>query len=233
MTSLSLLIWGFCLFFLLTWIFILGILVGRGFFPGTVTAISDLKNQARRLQNMVAHNRSYESESKKKAESDPKLVFYEKLSSKKGEAKQKSAAMETTGQERVAHKGSAEVKMPASMKSESNTELIKYRPIEEIKEALLKNNEAHKNQFLENKTLGNGDFFTIQLASLTEKESAKKMIDRLINLGYPAFFYNVQVKGKTHYRVLCGRFNNRTEAAVYAVRLERDAGIRGFVSRME
>jgi cell division septation protein DedD len=141
--------------------------------------------------------------------------------------------MEMTGQERVAEKRSAEFKISASMESESPSELIKDRPIEEIQERLLKKKEAHQNQFSENTTLGDGGFFTIQLASLTEKEKAQKMIDRLIYLGYPAYYYDVQVKGKTYYRVRCGRFKKRNEAAAYAVRLEGDAGIKGFISRTE
>ncbi len=45
LTPLSIFLWGGCLFFVLAWIFVLGILVGRGFLPGAVTALSDLKDQ--------------------------------------------------------------------------------------------------------------------------------------------------------------------------------------------
>ena len=68
---------------------------------------------------MVNHNQSYEPESKKKAESDPKLAFYEKLSSKKVEAKQKSVAMGMSGREKGPEQPSAKSEAPAGMERES------------------------------------------------------------------------------------------------------------------
>ena len=87
MTSFSIFLWGFSLFFLLTWIFVLGILVGRGFLPGAVTAISDLKGQISKLQEMIRRDKAEDLAFQKKSDSDTKLAFYEKLSRKKDESK--------------------------------------------------------------------------------------------------------------------------------------------------
>ncbi|MBW1801257.1 MAG: SPOR domain-containing protein, partial [Deltaproteobacteria bacterium] len=157
---------------------------------------------------MVNHNRSYEPDSTKKSEPDPKLAFYEKLSSKKVEAKQKSEPRGMNSQEKVPDKPSTGPQRPADRDKESSTGFIKERPIEEIREALLEKKNADKKPLSKNATPGDGDFFTIQLASLAEKVKAQRMIDRLIRLGYPAYFYDVNVKGKTYYRVRCGRFSN-------------------------
>ena len=88
MSSLSLFFWGFCLCFLLAWVFVLGVLVGRGFLPSAVSTISDLKSQISRLQGIVPHGKTSPPDPQK-IEKDPKLAFYEKLSSKKEEVKKK------------------------------------------------------------------------------------------------------------------------------------------------
>ncbi|MBW1996760.1 MAG: SPOR domain-containing protein [Deltaproteobacteria bacterium] len=90
MTPLSLFLWGFCLLFLLTWVFVLGILVGRGFLTGDFTVISDLKNQITKLEEITGRKGpGEESRRPKSLEKDLELMFYEKLSNKKEEAKKK------------------------------------------------------------------------------------------------------------------------------------------------
>ena len=85
----SMFLWGFFLFFLLGWIFILGILVGRGLLPGPVTAITGLKDHISKLPGVAGSGKTQGLKSQNKSNSDPKLVFYEKLSVKKEEAKKK------------------------------------------------------------------------------------------------------------------------------------------------
>jgi len=51
----SLFFWGMGIFFLLVWIFVLGILVGRGFLPAGVKSLSELKAPIAKLQEMVTH----------------------------------------------------------------------------------------------------------------------------------------------------------------------------------
>jgi cell division protein FtsN len=87
MTSLSLCFWAFCLFFLLSWIFVLGIFVGRGFLPGGAHFLSELKAQIDRLQTDVMPRKPSNSRPENKEEEDPKLAFYERLSSKKNEVR--------------------------------------------------------------------------------------------------------------------------------------------------
>ena len=94
LTLLSLFVYGFCLLFLLSWIFVLGILVGRGYLPEAVTDLSDLRKQMSRIQEMVSRSRSEELKAKKETDQEPKLAFYDRLSSKKEETvkKQKKTA---------------------------------------------------------------------------------------------------------------------------------------------
>jgi cell division septation protein DedD len=75
--------------------------------------------------------------------------------------------------------------------------------------------------------------FTVQVAALESRDMAEKMIGRLRAGGHPAYYYDVRIKGKTYYRVRCGRFLSRSEAEAYARSLSRKEGVKGFVSELE
>jgi hypothetical protein len=76
-------------FFSLGWIFVLGILVGRGFLPEGVKAMSELKAQIAKLQNMISDRDSSDLEFPGKFEKDPKFSFYSELADMKEEAARK------------------------------------------------------------------------------------------------------------------------------------------------
>ena len=225
MTSLSIFLWGFSLFFLLAWIFVLGILVGRGFLPGAVTAISDLKGQISKLQEMIRHDKAKDLGVPKKSDSDTKLAFYEKLSRKKDEVKIEwplesdieGSERETTEKQLNVSQGAPPKKRVEGPKKETTQMKV----------------ETSQGVPSERKKRVDGTQYTVQLASLGDRNKAEKMINRLVALGYPAYFYEAKIKDKTHYRVRCGRFIERREAAAYAKELAKEAGIKGFVSRIE
>jgi cell division septation protein DedD len=216
LTSLSAVFSGIFLLFLLTWIFILGILVGRGSIPGAVTTISDLRSQINNLQEMVSRKKQDNPTTAKKPDPDPKLAFYEKLSSKKDEVKNSQKP----------------VQVPGSPKK--TTPPIK---IKAIQKRLLDEKKKGKNNTITLKSEPEPSFsgiqYTVQIASLGEKERAEKLINRLIDRGYQAYYYKVKVNEKTYYRVRCGRFADRADAGDYARKLADKEGIKGFVSRLE
>jgi cell division septation protein DedD len=59
------------------------------------------------------------------------------------------------------------------------------------------------------------------------------MIKQLVDKGHPAYYYMIKVNENIYYRIRCGKFSTMEEATDYADRLEREEGIRGFVSRLE
>ncbi len=101
LTSFSAMLWGLFLFFLLIWVFVLGILVGRGFLPGTVTTVTELREQIKRLQDIVNKEESYEVRPPVETDNDPELAFYERLAAKKEGVKNdwKPETEDYTGQE--------------------------------------------------------------------------------------------------------------------------------------
>lgn len=211
MTSLSIAFWALCLFFLLSWIFVLGIFLGRGFLPGGVNLLSELKGRITGLETRGIPNKASNSRSEKKQEEDPKLAFYERLSSKKNEVRLR-VQPKVSGTERP---DELQVKGGAA--------------------GALKSDPKEKRQTLDKQGTSAEDKprYTVQVASLGEKERAEAMIKGLIGRGYEAFFYEAVVGGKTYYRVRCGKFMTREEAGEHARKLAKEAGLKGFVSRME
>jgi hypothetical protein len=91
--------WGICLFFLLAWIFVLGIFVGRGFIPDGVKGVPELKAQVAKLQGMLLLKRVPDPEPAKGDFEDPKLAFYEDLSIKKKEVARRGRSTDETRKE--------------------------------------------------------------------------------------------------------------------------------------
>jgi len=104
--------------------------------------------------------------------------------------------------------------------------------IEKIRETLPKRKEDPKDK-IQPKASPDDMQYTVQLASLGDKQKAEELISRLIDKGYPAYYYEVNVKGRIYYRIRCGRFLERGEAEIYGRKLQKEAGIKGFVSRIE
>jgi hypothetical protein len=75
----SIFFWGLGLLFLLVWIFVLGILVGRGFLPNGVKSFTNLKAQFDRFQDR-------DSVIIGEAEKEPEFEFHYKLATRKNEA---------------------------------------------------------------------------------------------------------------------------------------------------
>ncbi len=222
LTPLSALFWGIFLIILLTWIFVLGILVGRGFLPGSVSTISDLKNQVKKLQTIVGKKEEYEDIKPADENKDPELAFYEKLNSKKDEVKR--------------------TKLPEK-KEEATDEITLFRepPEKEITEPEQEKTKAEidtaeKKDDSKAKappSISSGQQFTVQILSTVEREKAEKETKSLVDRGYDAYYYTAEVRGTTYYRIRCGRFEDRESALEYSRKLEKETGYKGFVARVE
>lgn len=239
LTPLSIFLWGGCLFFVLSWIFVLGILVGRGFLPGAVTALSDLRDQIGVLQQMVSGEKSKDSGSAKKPDSDPKLAFYDKLSSKKEEPQKdwapKRSAKKSSRKKAVPKEPNSSQAFSPKQASSGTPKGTAQREVKNSKVVRLESKEGvtPKASTKQSQVSAPKAKYTVQLASLEDKSKAGEMIRGLVQRGYPAYFYEAKVKGKTYYRVRCGKFLTRTAAEKYAWKLGKEAGIKGFVSRIE
>jgi cell division septation protein DedD len=200
-------------FILLMWIFVLGILVGRGFLPGSVTKVSELKNQINKLQEMVSSRETYESSISEEADKNPELAFYEKLASKKEEVKNNWKPGESADIQEGETQAQDAEEINKSVPDRSD-------PIE-VREQDGPETVSYSGQY------------TVQIASIGDIFRAEQLIKELKGQGYDAYYYMAQVNNKTYFRIRCGRFASRGEAQEYAKKLETEAGIEGFVSRVE
>jgi cell division septation protein DedD len=207
--------------FLLAWIFVLGIFVGRGFLPQGVKTLSKLRLPIAKFQDMVGNKKAADLDGIKGLDEDPEFEFYDKLSAKKGD---------------VANKSESDTK-----KAGGQTKLAKH--FETDKRSTKKDEIPKKSQsdFVKgggqtDPTIGinateTGGAYTVQVASLESENKAVRMADRLKKRGYPAYIHEVSIKGKTYYRVKCGTINNRKEAGDFKSLLAQKENINGFVSK--
>jgi len=211
LTAISALFWTIFLFFLLIWIFVLGILVGSGFLPGSLKTIAELKGQIKSLQETISHRESIDTSTPKKTDNEPDLAFYDALANKKTETKNDWEPQEKSSLE----------KKPDQ------------RPLKD-KDVISADQKAFKDEgVLIQASEKRENLYTVQIASIEDKEKAEKLVIDLIGKGYDAYSYEADLNGKIYYRVRCGRFSSRQEASEYAQTLEKKAGLKGFVSRIE
>jgi len=217
LTTISVLFWGIILFILLAWIFVLGILAGRGSLPGPVSTISDLKNQVKKLQEMVGKKEEYKDIKTPSMDEGPELDFYEKLANKKDEVKR------TQIPEKVEEKPDE-----VTLFKELPEKEVKKETVEKKKEA-----EEVKKEPEPPPVIDSEQQYTVQIASTGNKEEAEKLINTLVDQGYDAYYYSAVVNGKNYYRIRCGRFEDRNSALKYSRKLEKEKGYKGFVSKVE
>ena len=216
-TRLSLILWTGGFLFGLFWIFIFGVLAGRGFLPEILTDVSDIRSQLSVIQDLVSRERSDEMDLSIEPETDLEMGFYESLSGKKDDEIEA-----WTPKKRVAipKKETSETRPQRQAESlENNTEQtrITVLPRTTSDSKLPKIAEAQ---------------YTVQLHSLGEEGKALEMVEDLEKSGFPAYIHETEVKGKTYYRVNCGVFTRKKAAEDYAEELFKKKGISGLVMRL-
>ena len=124
LSLISMFFWGLGLFLLLAWIFVLGILVGRGFFPSGVKTLTEMKDQIAKLQDMVNRKSSSHLDFIEKVERDPDFEFYKELEKGRGdvaESEEKTASIikKSDSPESGSDKGPVYVLQIASLEDET------------------------------------------------------------------------------------------------------------------
>jgi len=217
----SLFFWSLGSLFFLGWIFVLGILVGRGFLPQGVIALTKLRTPITKLQDVVNNRRESDLDRIKELDKDPEFKFYDELSSKKAKVTKK-------GQDE--NKKSVKKSSPAEH-SETADSLTTAQQVESIGQSIIDPVGEEPKQKAGSQTAGDGWTYTVQIASVESGIEAGKIVDRLTSQGYPAYFYEARVKGRTYYRVRCGRFGEKSEADALNRQLAEEKKIKGFVTK--
>jgi cell division septation protein DedD len=207
LSSFSIFLWSLFIFFLLAWVFFLGVLAGRGMLP---EEISELENPFKKLKDTVTQKGEYEY---KKPEKDPAFAFYDNLESKKSEVKK----------ENIPPKEKDPPREITLSRDETTDTAAGQKPLEKDREKPEVPLPAAAPQ----------DFFSVQIASVSNPDSAKKVVKELVNQDYDAYYYSATVNGKGIYRIMCGKFSIRSNAVEYLNRLKKDTRYKkGFIVKV-
>lgn len=191
-------LWVSSLLFVSIWMFILGILVGRGTAPVPFD-INTLQNELKHLKAAALKK----EENRFKILSDPEnkgLEFHDELKKKTTRA--------------VSRKTVLRSKKGVTKKSKTSDNRVIQKTADTAGKKNLKQGAGDKNRRAES-TL------TIQVASFKNRQDAESLVLRLKKKGYPAYrALGVVPEKGIWYRVRVGHFNSRQEARKTVARLK-------------
>jgi cell division protein FtsN len=221
------------LFFVVVWMFVLGIFVGRGSAP--------VKFDTREFQKKLANiSGQYEAENKNAEETE--IQFYEDLQTpmpgavavpektssvtRRIETEDQTAENDNTaGQKKIiplkiSRKNMTKAKYAASSTRPAKSATVTKRIVEakkEIKAPPVKNTKHE---------------YTIQIAAFKDLKSAFDKVSVLKAKGYAAYRTIGKVQNDTWYRVRVGRFPNTEVARKYLRKLKHD-NINGIIIKQD
>ena len=200
-------LWLCIIFFVSAWMFVLGVLVGRGTAPVHFD-IESLQKELAALKEAVQKKELQWYKNRSEAVPDkPDLEFHEALKKHRIEPR---LELDTGRSEKL-----AENQKKITPSPEKKTEPVK--PIEVPKIAPVNSETAGG--------------FTIQVAALKEAKYADAKVTELIRKGYPAYRTVGEVPNQgTWYRVRIGSFKDKMEAFRMMDRLKKEK-INGIIVR--
>lgn len=224
--------------FILSWIFILGIFVGRGYVSDTITRTFTDKIQKLQEEKKVLMDKYLGQEKKANIPQEeilnPPLEFFNKPSPKKTVATQQTSPKPTPKPSTLEVKTGLSGK-PDSLEAKNESKSppvdtkVSKMPSVETKGTKLPPVET-KDTKPSQKNLIESEGFVVQIGSYREEPTAQSSIKRLSEKGYQAQLKmkDIPQRGGKWYRVQIGPFQNRLEAEKALIRLEHD-GFRAVV----
>jgi cell division septation protein DedD len=204
--------WVFVIFFLCAWMFVLGILVGRGTAPVKfdIAAIekkieASKKDDPGKPGKVAAHKDSATLKDK------TKLEFYEALKENSEDTKVPALQQPKIIKQKIEKPAPKAISQKAgAQKSQALKTSQKDAPTKE-KVAAVK------------KTSSTGPVYTIQAASLKNAKDADQLIQKLKKSGYPAYRAIGKVQGRgIWFRVRIGEYKSKSEALGVLKKLKKD-----------
>ncbi len=220
----------FCLiFFICAWMFVLGVLVGRGTAPVRFD-ISALQDELADLRRAVIKKEEKRYKIEKKSDSvKPDLGFYEILKKKKDDSEYFTKGLAEFGAAPIPKKLKP-VKAPVLPEAVSNKSKTS------LKNQTFQNKTAKRNtlqpdavaKVVKKQPVGN---FIIQVAATRDPKQADKMAAKLKASGYQAYRVSAGIPGKgTWHRVRVGGFQTRAAGEIVLKQLKK-IGFDGLLLR--
>jgi DedD protein len=216
--------WFFLIFFLCAWMFILGILVGRG----TAPVKFDIAALEKKLEASTEDppGRQAKMPAQKDAvtvKDKTKLDFYEALKENREDTKDSVLHKPKVVERKVEETVEKTVpQKPRPGKTESQNKV----PQESKTAAVPQKNEskqAKEKDAAVAKTNAAGPIYTIQAASYKDAKDADRLAQKLKKAGYPAYRAIGKIPGKgIWFRVRIGEYRSKSEAQRIMNKLKKD-----------
>ena len=222
--------WLVLIFFLCAWMFILGVLVGRGTAPVKFD-IAKIEGKSETIEASNDRDPQEVPEKKEPAVIKDKtaLEFYEVLKDNEADTDipelQKQAGVEDKNKAPAAKAAPSEVKKDAVRESAPpKADLPKAAP--EKSEAAVspqKQKPIQKNAPAVSRTNAPGPIYTIQAASVKDPKDADRLVQKLKESGYPAYRVIGKVPGTgIWFRVRIGEYGGKDEAMGVMEKLKKE-----------
>ncbi|MDX1709422.1 MAG: SPOR domain-containing protein [Desulfobacterales bacterium] len=203
--------WLVLIFFVCAWMFVLGILVGRGTAPVKFDLASiEQKIVAPQKAEPIKPDQKRPQKDAAAVKDKTKLDFYEALKEDKEDTKV-SVRPEPTPVERQAEDPADKAPEPLKKTKEPEpSELPQQKTPPKKQDAVAQTNTA-------------GPTYTLQAASVRNAGDADRLIQKLKKRGYPAYRSMAKVPGKgTWFRVRVGSYKSKSEARATLDKLKKD-----------
>jgi cell division septation protein DedD len=222
--------WLFLILFLCAWMFVLGVLVGRGTAP--------IKFDIAALEKKIGSLKKEDSARPKKmpvqkeagsVKDKTELDFYEALEENKVDTKvpvlKKPKVVEPKIEKPVEKTGSPKPpKATAQKRAPAKTDSQEAAPRKSKSVAAAQTKKSTKKKLaVVEKTHAAGPIYTIQAASLKTIKDADQLVQKLKKSGYPAYRAIGKIPGKgIWFRVRIGEYKNKNEAQGIMKKLKKD-----------
>ncbi len=233
----AILLWGMSFMVVVIWIFVLGVLAGRGLIFHSRT----FKNIEKRIGEFRSNNPpavTVEPGREEDAASEPKLTFYKSLSTGriqdkiKSIKKPESAALPSEQKKKTtATVGSGPEPLPVKTP-------LRKKEIEPPAKPVVVRAKPAIQSLPQGSSLAQppvrveGENYTVQVAALNDLERAEKLVASLKRQGYPAYYYHARNESRQYFRVRVGRYTTRREAQSALVKMRRIGHEGIFISRL-
>jgi len=214
--------WLFLIFFLCAWMFVLGLLVGRGTAPVKFDiAALEKKIEASKKDDLGKQKEMPVQKEAVTVKDKTELDFYETLEENKVDTKvpalQKPKAVERKIEKPV-EKTVSQKRAPAKTDPQK-AEPQKSKP---VKTSQKKKSTKGKVAAVK-KTHAAGPIYTIQAASVKDPKDADQLVQKLKKSGYPAYRAIGKIPGKgIWFRVRIGKYKSKSEAMGIMKKLKKD-----------
>ena len=221
---------GVGLVFLILWVFILGILVGRG---------SIFQNEAfQKMQEKLLDKNvddfaqaleiTEEKAIKAEGKGETELTFFEDLTKKRKDEERRRTAEKDEKESASSKKQEKPEKRNEKDKQEKQTPAAEktVKPANDVKTVPNHASEAKPPE------RNPGENFTVQVAAARNLEGADKIVNKLKKDGFDAYYYQVVLQNRKYFRIRVGRFSNREDAQAAYKKLAEKGYKNMFVSSL-